>query len=132
MEMHENIKFLREKLGLSQIELALKVGYKDRSSVAKVESGGVDLPQSKIAAFASALGVTPAELLGIDWLTNDNRVSLGLLKSTPSRELAPDESDLLHKYRRLDDAANGRIRHMVDYEYNSIPGSASETASQGA
>ena len=43
-----------------------------------------------------------------------------------------DESDLLHKYRRLDDAAKGRIRHMVDYEYSSIPGSASEAASQGA
>ena len=65
MKTHENIKFLREKQGLSQEELALKVGYRDRSSIAKIEAGLVDLTQSKIAAFASALYVTPAQLMGI-------------------------------------------------------------------
>ena len=63
METFENIKYLREKRGLSQEELAAMVGYKDRSSIAKVESGLVDLSQSKIAAFAAALGVTPAQLM---------------------------------------------------------------------
>ena len=71
METHENIKILREKRGLSQEELALRVGYKDRSSIAKIEAGLVDLSQSKIAAFASALSVTPAQLMGI----SDNNVS---------------------------------------------------------
>ena len=66
METHENIKSLREKRGMSQETLAAKTGYKDRSSIAKVESGKVDLSQSKIAAFAAALGVTPAELMGIE------------------------------------------------------------------
>ena len=59
METHENIKLLRESQGLSQEALAEKVGYKDRSSIAKIESGVVDLSQSKIAAFAKALNVTP-------------------------------------------------------------------------
>lgn len=66
METHENIKHLREKRGLSQDSLAEKVGYKDRSSIAKVEAGLVDLSQTKISAFARALGVTPAQLMGID------------------------------------------------------------------
>lgn len=66
METHENIKALRELRGLSQEALAAKVGYKDRSSIAKIESGIVDLSQSKIAAFAAALGVTPAYLMGIE------------------------------------------------------------------
>lgn len=65
METHENIKFLRERMGLSQEALAEKVGYKDRSSIAKIEAGSVDLSQSKIAAFAKALNVTPAQLMGI-------------------------------------------------------------------
>lgn len=65
MQTCENIKQLREKHGMSQEELALKVGYKDRSSIAKVEAGLVDLTQSKIAAFAAALYVTPAQLMGI-------------------------------------------------------------------
>lgn len=66
METHENIKRLREKLGWSQEELAEKVGYTDRSSIAKIEAGKVDLQQSKIAAFASALSVSPAQLMGLD------------------------------------------------------------------
>ncbi len=66
METHETIKRLRENLGLSQESLAEKVGYKDRSSIAKVEAGLVDLTQSKISAFADALGVSPAKLMGID------------------------------------------------------------------
>lgn len=65
MDTHENIKALREKQGLSQETLAEKIGYKDRSSIAKIEAGLVDLSQSKIAAFAEALGVTPAYLMGI-------------------------------------------------------------------
>ena len=66
METHENIKRLRESLGLSQDALAQKVGYKDRSSIAKIEAGLVDLSQSKIAAFAAALNVSPAYLMGIN------------------------------------------------------------------
>lgn len=65
METHENIKRLREALGMSQGELAEKVGYKDRSSIAKIEAGRVDISQSKIAAFSAALHVSPAYLMGI-------------------------------------------------------------------
>ncbi|MCD7734617.1 MAG: helix-turn-helix domain-containing protein [Clostridiales bacterium] len=66
METHQIIKALREQQKISQEELAAKVGYKDRSSIAKVEAGKVDLSQTKIAAFAAALNVTPAQLMGID------------------------------------------------------------------
>lgn len=66
METHENIKTLRERMGLSQEALAEKTGYKDRSSIAKIEAGLVDLSQSKIAAFAKALNVTPGRLMGIE------------------------------------------------------------------
>jgi repressor LexA len=65
MNIYENIRKLRENAGLSQGRLAEMVGYKDRSSIAKVEAGLVDLSQSKIAAFAAALNVSPAELMGL-------------------------------------------------------------------
>ena len=50
------IKALRELRKLSQTELAEKVGYKDKTAIAKVEAGKVDLPQSKIYAFAKEIG----------------------------------------------------------------------------
>ena len=56
----------RERLGLSQEELAKKLGYKDRSTIAKIEGNVNDITQSKIAAIAEALQTTPAALMGWD------------------------------------------------------------------
>ena len=64
MTIYERIRDLREKRGLSQQELADALGYTSRSSIAKIEKGVVDLPQTKILAFAKVLGVTPAFLMG--------------------------------------------------------------------
>ena len=66
LNLYKNIKAKRLELGLSQGELAKLTGYTDRSSIAKVEAGRVDLSQSKIKAFANALHTTPQELMGWD------------------------------------------------------------------
>lgn len=66
METFENIKRLRIERGLSQDELAKRTGYTDRSSIAKIEAGKVDLSESKIILFAKALNVTPAALMSIE------------------------------------------------------------------
>ena len=67
-ELYHNIKTLRQKLGLTQTQLAERLGYRDKSMIAKIEKGTVDLPQSKILSFADVLGVTPSELMG--WQNN--------------------------------------------------------------
>ena len=64
MTTSDRIRETREKRGLTQQQLAEMVGYTNRSSIAKVEKGMVDLSETKIAAFAKALNVTPAFLLG--------------------------------------------------------------------
>ena len=64
MSLGQNIRFYREKLGMSQEELAKKLGYKDRSTIAKIESNVNDITQSKIVAIAEALQTTPAALMG--------------------------------------------------------------------
>lgn len=65
MSIGTRIKKLREELGLSQDELAIKMGYKSRSSINKIENGTNDIPQSKVVAFAKALNTTVAYLM--DW-----------------------------------------------------------------
>ena len=55
MELYQRIRKRREELGLSQEELAQKMGYKSRSSINKIEMGENDIPQSKIVQFARAL-----------------------------------------------------------------------------
>lgn len=61
--VYDRIRQLRIANGLTQDELALAVGYTDRSSVAKIELGKVDLSLSKVAVIAQALHTTPKELL---------------------------------------------------------------------
>lgn len=64
LNLYRNIKRYRLDLGMSQEELAQKTGYKSRTSIAKIEKGLVDLPQSKIALFAKALNVDTEVLMG--------------------------------------------------------------------
>lgn len=64
--MYARIKKLRNELGWSQEELAKKVGYADKTSIAKIEAGKVDLPQSKIIAFSKALKTTTSYLMDGD------------------------------------------------------------------
>ena len=64
----------RTALNMSQDELAQKVGYKDRSSIAKIESGERDIRQKKLIEFAKALNTTPQWLMGYEEKTNISAV----------------------------------------------------------
>lgn len=98
MILYDNIKTLRENLKMSQDELAKKVGYKDRTSIAKIESGKVDLSQSKIFAFAKALNTTPEELMGLKYY-EDREVSeyAQAVKDNPNLRLLFDASKNMSK-----------------------------------
>ncbi len=63
----ENIRRRRIELNMSQDELAKKLGYSSRTTIAKIEAGKNDIPISKVIAFAKALDVSPEELTG--WIT---------------------------------------------------------------
>ena len=72
MNIGERIRQCREKAGLTQDELARKLGYKSRSSVNKVEKSR-ELSNKKVRDYANALGVTPAYLMG--WEENVSHFS---------------------------------------------------------
>lgn len=58
MGIAENIKRRRLELDLSQQELANSMGYKSRSTIAKIEAGENEVPESKIHKFAQILDTT--------------------------------------------------------------------------
>lgn len=66
MTLGDRIRLRREELRMSQEELATRLGYKSRSTIAKIENGENDLTQSKIVAFAEALNTTARWLLDYD------------------------------------------------------------------
>lgn len=64
MSIGQKIYDRRTQLGMSQEELAKKMGYKTRSSINKIELGLSDIPQKKIVQFAAALDTTVQYLMG--------------------------------------------------------------------
>ena len=63
MSVGSNIKKRRFELKMSQQELADAMGYKTRSTIAKIESGENDVSQQKLQKFASVLETTVEELI---------------------------------------------------------------------
>lgn len=64
--IYDRIKARRLELGLTVEELAQQLGYKDKSSISKIENGKADIPQAKVELFARALRTTTAYLMGVD------------------------------------------------------------------
>lgn len=60
----QKIKQRRLSLGMTQEELAFKMGYKSKSTINKIELGINDIPQSKIVQFAKVLQTSIAFLMG--------------------------------------------------------------------
>ena len=65
-DIGKRIKNRRKELGITQEELAQKLGYKNKSTIAKIENGTNDIVQSKVVEFAKALDTTVAALMGWD------------------------------------------------------------------
>lgn len=102
----KRIHSLREFNKLSQTELAIKVGYKDKTSIAKIEAGKVDLPQSKIFAFAKNLGTTPSYILGDNEFPNHVEENHSFIND--------NDKTILDKYRQLNDEGKQRLLERAD------------------
>lgn len=83
----ERIKHKRESLGLTQEELAKKMGYKSKSTINKIEKGINDVSQSKLIDFAKILNTSPSYLMGWskeeDYSEIDNIIPLPKIKPLP-------------------------------------------------
>lgn len=108
MTIGERIRLKREELGLTQDELAKKLGYKSRSSVNKIENSR-ELPLKKVKMMANILDCSPSYLMGWD----DDK----------------EQSDIQHKYYLNDETAqaaqeifeNEELRLLFDAARDAEP-----------
>ena len=77
MSLGTNIRKRRYELNMSQQELADAMGYRSRSTIAKIESGKNDVTQSKLRRFAQVLETTVEALLTGDAAVPAGAVSAG-------------------------------------------------------
>ncbi|MBQ9708874.1 MAG: AMP-binding protein [Firmicutes bacterium] len=74
-----NIAKRRKEIGMTQDQLAEKMGYKTRSTISRIESGANDVSAVNLAKFAEVLGTTEEELMGNETVkreTNTEAVAL--------------------------------------------------------
>lgn len=107
MTIGERIKTLREQRGMTQDELAIRVGYRHKTSVNKIETGERKLMQDKILAFAKALDTTPETIMG--WAPIDER---------PVTDFSREERRMIEKYRALDNRGKSSVDVVLDTEYS--------------
>lgn len=92
---------------MSQAELAARVGYTDRSSIAKIEKGAVDLSQSKIKQFADVFGVSSGQLMGWEQDPED------LADIAAQVLLNPDTLQMVQDYLQLSEADQYAVRLVI-------------------
>lgn len=64
MTIGQRIKQRREELGLSQQELATRLGYKSKVSISNAENDRDDMTTTRVQKYAKALETTSAYLMG--------------------------------------------------------------------
>ena len=88
MKMGEIIKQRRTELGLSQEELALRCGFKSKSTISKMESGQRTTKTKNLLQVARALDLDPALLVApeeTDYIVTDPDIDLvvSVMRSRP-------------------------------------------------
>ena len=104
-EMGQRIAERRSDLGLSQAQLAERLGYSDKTAISKIENGISHLNQKKIVLFADALQTTPAYLMG--WVDNPN--------------LSREQVHALEQARRLEAYSNYLTYSVHKNEHEGTP-----------
>ena len=104
MSIGSRIKEKRIERGWSQRELAAKMNYSNHSTIGKIESGKVDLPQSRIAQFAEVLRTDVAFLMGWDEEMNGQAVG---------SELSARKKAFMQKVEGMSDAQIERLEQIL-------------------
>ena len=112
-DIGKNIMEARKRAGLTQEELAAKVGYKTKSAINKIELGIRDLPQKKIVQFAEALGTTPAALMG--WVSEERSQKNAAIASVVVKLRQDDELlAMVEKLTKISDDRKAIIKQLLD------------------
>lgn len=112
IEIGKNIKKYREISNMSQDELAKKLGYKTRSSIALIEAGRRDLPYKKMQTAASALNTTVPKILGLSDADPSFNTSK-LIKRESVYITDPREEKLINDFKKLSSDKKDIILQLV-------------------
>lgn len=105
------IKDRRIELGMSQDELAEKMGYKSRSTIAKIEKGINDVVQANIVKFAEVLNTSIAYLMGWEEEIEENPV--GMAERHFEILMDEDLAEIFEEFKSLDVSQKKLVKDLV-------------------
>lgn len=111
MTIGERIKCRREELGLTQVELAEKLGYSSKTTIAKIETNANNLRQSKIKAIADALQTTPSFIMGWD---EESAEEYSKICELFEHCYGKEPFKVVQKFLILDQIDRGKVEERID------------------
>lgn len=111
MKIGERIRIKRTEKGWSQRELAAKMGYSNHSTIGKIETGKVDLPQSKVVQFAEILNVSVAYLMG--WEDEIKKAPEEMAERHFQIITDADIAEMFDDFKLLDEAQRKIVKDLV-------------------
>lgn len=104
MTVGDRIKERRTQLGLSQQELANRLGLKSRAAVCTVENNREDLTLDRLVRYAQALQVSPSFLMGWDANESDEVNIVNI-----HTDIDMYEAKFLAEYRKLSNESKNKL-----------------------
>lgn len=107
MEFSSNLRYLRKERGMSQDELADKLGYKSFTTIQKWESGVSEPSVSTLKVIANIFGVS------MDQMINQDLSVPSSSSATPLR-LSEQEEHLVVSFRCLNEEGREKAVERID------------------
>jgi transcriptional regulator with XRE-family HTH domain len=110
-ELGQNIMRLRKEQGMTQEELAAKLGYKSKSTINKIELGINDIPQSKVVKFAEVLQTSIADLMG--WNEEIEKNPVGMAEKHFEMISDVDLQEIFEDFKVLDARERRIVKDLI-------------------
>ena len=108
MEFSSNLRYLRKQYGMSQDQLADRLGYKSFTTIQKWESGVSEPSVSTLKIIADIFGIS------MDQMINEDLTSPSSSSAPSSLQLTEQEKRLIDTYRELDDPQRERLLAYIE------------------
>lgn len=110
--LNNNIKYLRNKNGISQQGLADKVGI-DRSTVSRIENNEIETTIDNAIKIADALNVSLYDLIGKDLRINNDDVPLKEDNHSEYKKILK-EKGLMDEEENIDEESLDKLLKIAD------------------
>lgn len=113
MAIGNRIKARREELGLTQQQLADRLGYKSKATINKIEMGINGISQRRIVDFANALQTSIEYLMEMDKAGDENPQQAGWYTDSTTAQIAQQIFDDPDLHALFDAARDSRPEDLL-------------------